>query len=310
MGENDLSKLYTALIALSMIWGASFLFIKILVEEFGSIGVVFLRCSFGAVTLLFILFVKKELIRDQQLPWKSLIIVSLLNNFIPWGLIALSETKITSSLASVVNASTPIWTSIIGFAFFSIRLKKFQWLGVLIGFIGILFLLQLDITKLFSESLIGVGTMTLAAISYGLSSQYTKRYLSNVSVFILGAFTLSFSAIISFFVTLFINPLSLERIFSYDMIFPIIGLGVFGSGIAMAIFFYLVREGSAEFASFVTYLVPVTALLWGSLFLNETITLNMIFGLILIFIGVFLSTYKRRNSMTVKQAKLNKSRSE
>ncbi|MCF6136934.1 DMT family transporter [Pseudalkalibacillus berkeleyi] len=286
-------KLYVALITLSLIWGTSFYFIKILVEDLGPWGIVFVRCSLGALTLLLIIFVKRKQFFVKNIPWLSLLIVGLFNALIPWGLIGISETKISSSLASIVNATTPIWTSVIGVIFFSVTLRMKQWSGVVIGFIGILILIDLNLTQLFNEDLIGMGTMIAATLCYGFSSQFTKKHLQGISVMIISLITLVVGAIGSS-VLMFISNSSIDLtlITTTENLIAMVGLGVFGSGLAYLLFYYMIQEGSAEFATFVTYLVPITAMIWGWLLLDEHIPTHAIFGLILILVGVYFSTKK------------------
>lgn len=299
-----MKKLYSSLVILSIIWGASFLFIKILVEELGPWGVVFWRCTFGTITLCIVLLVfkKEELrkVREKRLPWLFLLLVAVFNNTLPFGFIAMSEMKISSSFASVINATTPIWTIVIGAIFFKVRLDIRQWLGVFTGFIGILLLLNLNVNSLLTENFIGAGTMLFATLCYGLGAQLARRYLSEVPIVIVSVITLAFSSIISFFLMIMSNEGIMIPSFKTEILFSLIGLGVFGSGIAYLFYYYMVKEGSAEFASLVTYIVPITAMLWGYLLLSEKISANMVIGLFVVFTGVYLSTsiFKKKNVLT------------
>jgi drug/metabolite transporter (DMT)-like permease len=287
-------RLYTALVTLSLIWGVSFLFIKISLDYTTPFGIVFFRCLFGVITLLVILWWSKEIVKLKELPWRSLFLVGLLNAAIPWALIAYSEMKISSSMAAVLNATTPIWTSVIGVLFFAIHLKWRQWIGILIGFFGITILVDLDVAALFSEDFVGVGTMVLATVCYGLSSQYTKRYLKDVSIKVISLMTLVVGAVISLVMSFFTEPISLTVILNPLVFGSFIALGVFGSGFAYLLFYYCIKEGSAEFATLVTYLVPLTAMIWGFVILDEAITSNLIVGLLFIFFGVYLASLKKK----------------
>lgn len=299
-----MKKLIFALVTLSLIWGMSFLFIKILVHDLGSVGVVFWRCFIGALTLWFIVLIKRPNVWNQlkQLPWKMIIAVSIFNNVIPWIFIAISETKISSSLASVINATTPIWTLIIGILFFKVNGTLHKWIGLFIGFSGILFLLEFNITSLLKENLIGMGTMLIATMCYGLAGHLAQKQLQNIPVMIVSVTTLSVASVISFICLFFTSSFeSFTNIFQLHVLFSLIGLGAFGSGIAYLLFYYLVKEGSAEFASFVTYIVPITALFWGFILLKESISINMIIGLILVLTGVYLSSFKLQREEKVKK---------
>lgn len=288
-------KLYGALISLSLIWGLSFVFIKVLVEAgAGPWGVVFLRCLFGALILLVIILSRLKKTQHRHIPWFKLLVIGLFNAGIPWVLIALSEQRIYSSTASILNATTPIWTSVIGFLLFNIKLKRQQWLGIILGFVGILALLNFDVKTLFGDDFIGIGTMVAAAIFYGFSSQYSKKYLQEVNVLITSFGTLLVGAVCGLIGMVITQPFSLSIFQNEQVIASVIGLGVFGSGIAYLLFFYLIQKGSAEFATYVTYLVPVTAMLWGYVLLHESLSSNLYLGLFLIIAGVFLSTKKKK----------------
>jgi drug/metabolite transporter (DMT)-like permease len=197
-------------------------------------------------------------------------------------------------MASVVNATTPIWTILIGFSLFSSRMEKTQWFGVSVGFFGILVLLDLNIVQLFHNNLMGVGTMLGATICYGFGAHLSRKHLKNVPITIISFSTLSLAGIVSGILVLLFQPEAFLGITSISILFSLVGLGVFGSGIAYLLYYYMVKEGSAEFASLVTYIVPITAMLWGSLLLDEHISFTMLIGLVLIFTGVYLSSYKTK----------------
>ena len=289
-----MKRLYLALLTLSLIWGMSFLFIKLLVVDLGVWGVVFWRCVFGAVTLLLLLIVQNKLKTVKRLPLLPIFFIALLNNALPWALIAVSETIISSSLASVVNATTPIWTILIGFTIFSSKMVKMQWVGVLVGFCGIIVLLELNLFQLFQNNLLGVGTMLGATMCYGFGAHISKKYLQDIPIMVISFSTLAVAGIISGVVMAIIEPSGFHSINSVDAVISLIGLGVFGSGFAYLLYYYMVKEGSAEFASLVTYLVPISAMIWGSVLLGENITPHMLIGLFLIFSGVYLSSYKTK----------------
>jgi len=297
LGGYGMKRLYGSLLILSMIWGMSFLFIKLLVVDLGPWGVVFWRCLFGTLTLAFILFIfqKHDVKNLKQLPWFALFFVGLFNNALPFGFIAMSELNISSSLASVINATTPIWTMIIGSVFFLVGVNKRQWVGIAIGFLGIIVLLNVNVKGLIEASFIGAGTMLLATFCYGLGAQLARKFLQNIPITVVSVSTLAMSTLISFILMLITNePIRVSSLASFDIFLSLVGLGVFGTGIAYLFYYYMVKEGSAEFASLVTYIVPITAMIWGSLLLGEQITVNMMIGLMFIFGGVYLSSARRR----------------
>lgn len=289
-----MGKLFSALIVLSMIWGTSFLFIKVLLVSMVPAAVVFGRCLFGSIILFLIVLFRKERIKIKKLPWLPLVLVGLTNNVLPWLLISTSETLLSSGMASIINATTPIWTLLIGFFLFSSILRKSQWIGIMIGFIGIYILSDFKWGELYSGNLMGILLMTGATFCYGIGSHLTKKYLVQLSVLETSFFTLIISTMISFLILLVSSPQSLSSFIKLTTVGPFIGLGALGSGVAYLLYYYLVKKGSPEFASLVTYLVPVSAVFWGTFLLKEKIHLSMIVGLLVIFFGVYISSNKPR----------------
>jgi drug/metabolite transporter (DMT)-like permease len=289
-----MGKLYSALFVLSIIWGTSFLFIKVLLSEMGPAAVVFGRCLFGTLMLFVILLISKKKLKFKQIPWLCLLFVALTNNVLPWLLICTSETKLSSSMASIINATTPIWTLIIGFLFFSLSLRKNQWIGILIGFIGIFILSDFKPGDLYTGNTIGILLMTGATFCYGLGAQLTNKYLSKLSVIETSFYTLAISTLISFIMMVTLSPQSISTFLNSKLLLPLLGLGSLGSGIAYLLYYFLVKRGSPEFASLVTYLVPVSAIIWGGLLLNEEFHLYMLIGLLVIFTGVYISSLKSK----------------
>lgn len=281
--------LYILLLLLSMIWGMSFLFIKIGVEVFQPYTVAFLRSLFGLVTLSLIMLVFKKKLAFKGLPWLPLISVAVFNSSIPWILIAYSETQIASGFAAVLNATTPLWTIIIGIVIFKARQHWAQWIGILIGFIGVCILTNFKLS-LQLDHLLPIITMLLATLCYGLATQLSRHKLQQTDVFTISWYTLLVGAISSGIMAVPLEQVSMLQVFEPLLFLSFIGLGAIGSGVAYIIYFYLIQKGSAEFAAFVTYIVPFFALMWGYFLLSEPLSWSVLAGLLLILGGVFIST--------------------
>ncbi|MBY6036260.1 DMT family transporter [Fictibacillus nanhaiensis] len=289
-------KLYSALFILSLIWGMSFLFIKVLLNVFDPWQIVFIRCVLGILTILPLFLLTKQKVHWKVLPIKALVIVGLLNAGIPWGLIAWSETFLDSGYTAILNATTPIWTAMMGVLFFSVKMQWKQWFGVMVGFVGIIFLMDADAPGLSQKELIlGIFLMLIATCCYGYSSQFAKKHLQETTVWITASTTLIVGSLLSALIMSFSGGWQLpERALESNVILPLIGLGVFGSGLAYLMYYYMISAGSAEFATLVTYLVPVSAVIWGSVLLQEQIPPIAFLGLFLIFLGVYLTGRKKR----------------
>jgi drug/metabolite transporter (DMT)-like permease len=289
-------KLYSALFVLSLIWGMSFLFIKVLLGIFDPWQIVFIRCLLGILTIVPLFMISKQTVHWKTLPVKKLLLVGFLNAGLPWGLIAWSETFLDSGYTAILNATTPIWTSMMGVFFFSISLQWKQWAGVLVGFVGILLLMDIDAPGLTKNQLgLGIVLMLIATCCYGYSSQYAKKHLQNTTVWITASSTLFAGMLLSALMMLLTESWTLpENPINYNILLSLIGLGVFGSGIAYLLYYYMISAGSAEFATLVTYLVPVSAVMWGSVLLDEQMHSSAFWGLLLIFVGVYLTGKKKK----------------
>ncbi|SDO00399.1 Permease of the drug/metabolite transporter (DMT) superfamily [Paenibacillus sp. yr247] len=296
--------LYVVLFALSLIWGGSFYFIKVLLHDFGPWTIAFLRSSCGLITIVLIMLVLRKPFEWRKIPWIPMAIMASFNTAIPWAIIGFSETKLTSGMASVLNATTPLWTMIVGMLFFQAVTSRLQWIGMGIAFIGLLVLLGVNPVSIISVDLIGFICMIAATLCYGLGSQLSKRLLKGLSMYQITFGTLFCAALGSGSVALSVERISIPHLTSPTNIAVLIGLGVFGSGIAYILFYYMVQKGSPEFATMVTYLVPASAIIWGSTLLNEKIHWSLLSGLAFILGGVFLASKKRPEKADVQQGEI------
>ncbi|MFC0189059.1 DMT family transporter [Fictibacillus aquaticus] len=286
-------RLAAALIGLSIIWGMSFMFIKVLLEDLSPWQIVLYRSLFGLAALAVIYFVKKIKISWKEQPYGLLLFVGIMNAGIPWGLIALSERFLPSSLAAILNATTPLWATVIGVLAFGSKLRVIQWSGIIIGFCGIVALSGFDGSGAGNKEVIyGVILMLCGTFCYGFSSHFAKRHLQDAGVWVISMSTLFASMLTGFAGSLLTGGVFVHL--NGTSIISLIGLGSFGGGIAYLLYYYLIQKGSAELATLVTYLVPVTAVAWGAALLGEKVTLHMAAGLFLILAGIYLSTRKKR----------------
>ena len=293
--------LFLALFILSLIWGGSFFFIKILLHDFGPMTIAFLRSTFGLAAITVIMLLLRKPFEFSKIPWLPMTLVSLTNTSIPWMIIAFSETRLTSSMASVLNAVTPLWTMIVGMIFFQSITNRLQWLGMGIAFIGLIILLGVNPVSMISVDLLGFACMLIATLFYAFGSQFSKRILPGMSMYQITFGTLFFSMISSGIAAFSFEGISFTHLSSFANIGALIGLGIFGSGIAYVLFYYMIQKGSPEFATMVTYLVPVSAIIWGYTILHEKIHWSLLTGLIFILIGVFLTTRKRSKKIVGNQ---------
>ena len=282
---------YAVLLTLALIWGASFYFIKVAVTDVSPATVVFARLLFSVLALGAIIAVRPSLFAGWRRYWRLAIVVGLANNVLPFLLIAWGETRIASGVASILNASTPLFTVVLANWWSSSayeRLTLRRGAGVLLGFAGVAVLVGPEALGLVGGGLphiLGEVAVLVAAASYGIGALLSRRFAGAAPL--VAPMTMQCSAL------LIVLPVALiwsppTHIPSFAVIRALAILGVVGTGLAYLLFFWLVQHVGATRTAIVTYLLPCTALIWGALLLHERIQFNAIIGLVLILAGTML----------------------
>jgi len=285
-----------AYIALGLVWGCSFIFIKLGLEFLTPFGVAFGRCALGAITLLIVVKIKKiKLPSDKQI-WFKLWVVAMLLNVIPGILFAYAEVHVTSVLAGIINAATPLATLVVMLiAFREEKLKVEQIQGLIVGGIGVLVVLGIW-QGIGDNQLNGVIALLIAVTCYGISFPYSKR---NIIPLGLKPESAAATQLVTASITLL--PLYLFDGISNDYyrinnVLAMVALGVLGSGFAYIWNFSIIQAAGSSIASTVTYLTPVVAVFVGWLFLGEKIAWHEPAGALLVILGAAISQgrFKRK----------------
>jgi len=274
---------------LGLVWGSSFIFIKLGLEFLTPVGVAFGRCALGAMILLLIVKIRGIKLPTDPKTWLILWIVSLLLNVFPGILFAFAEQRVTTVLAGIINAFTPLATIVFIFLFFrSEKIKKEQILGLLTGGIGVVVVLGIW-NGIGSGSGIGVLALFAAITCYGLSYPIIKKYLTplNLKAEALAASQVSAGALtlLPFYL---IDGIAKDN-YRPGPILAMMALGIFGSGIAYIWNFQIVERAGSSIASSVTYLTPVVAVFVGWIFLGEHISWHEPVGGAIVILGAAIS---------------------
>ena len=282
-------KNWLLLILLSLVWGGSFYFVENAFEHFTFEQIVFFRVFFATLFILAVLIVKKIKIVLSLKLWMTFLVMSCLNNVIPFLAITYAQETITASLASLFNATTPIFTAIL--ANFLTKDEKLTWLksiGILVGFVGMIILLQPDAFSTFeSASFFAIA----GAISYACAGVYGKRLKEHdpmLSVF--GMLSCS-SLIIYILFSSSINAVDVSSLYAWQ---DLIWLALFSTTIAYIIYFKLLFSIGAVKLLLVTYLIPISASFLGVFLLDEKFTSSMIVGSGFIFASLWLINKEKK----------------
>jgi drug/metabolite transporter (DMT)-like permease len=281
---------WTLLFSLALIWGSSFILIKKGLLGLSPYQLGALRIIFTSLFLLLIGF--KSLTEIKHFQWKYIVVTALFGTFIPAFLFAVAETKVSSSVCSILNSLTPLNALLIGIVVFGLAFKRSQFIGVVIGLFGTAVLIFNGKQENSNENYTYALLVIIASICYALNVNLIKKYLSDVKPLSIttGNFTVMLiPALIVLFSTNFFEIVYLPAT-QHSMLFIII-LGIVGTGIANILFFKLIQISSPVFASSVTYLIPIVAFFWGLLD-NEMLTPFQFFGAFIILVGVYLANKK------------------
>jgi len=275
------------LIGLAMLWGASFLFIKVAVRELTPATLIVGRLGLAAVTLgLLVPFVvgSGETVRQLRANWVWLVVVALVNTAIPFWLLSWGETRIDSGLASIIQASVPIFNALIAFvAFREVRVTGVRLLGVGVGFLGVALLVGAQPEGKVLGALAVVGM----AFCYGLGGLLTGRYLKPAQPVVVSFASTAIATLVWLPVGVAQAPSEMP---GWKTIGSVLALGIPGTALAYLLFFGLITGAGAAYASLVTYLIPPIALAYGAIFLGERFGASAFGGLALILAGVALGT--------------------
>lgn len=282
---NPEKEKWVLLVLLSVIWGSSFILIKKSLEHFNPYEVGALRVLIAGIILLPLAILNIRKFPKKNLKW--LILAALTGNFIPMFLFPIAETEVSSSIAGIINSMMPIFVIIVGALLWKFQTTKRQVIGVIISFTGAC-ILAFSGGEGGEFKLIPILLLLLATLFYAISTTTVKSKLSDVPAKILSAFVFSFVLILPSVIALvfagFFNNLQVNSGLWEGLGFVSL-LSIFGTGLAMMLNYKLLSVSTPLFASTVTLLMPVVAIVWGLLD-GEKLTLMQGFGGVIILAGL------------------------
>ncbi|KQW23180.1 ABC transporter permease [Afipia sp. Root123D2] len=277
MDARDRSRL----VFLSVLWGATFFFTSLALRELPPLTLVFLRLTIATLILLPIIWLHKIKLPSSIAGWQPYAVMALINNVIPFSLIVMAQTYIPSGMASVLNATTPVFTVLVAAAFGDERLILRRVVGVLLGLTGVIvlrgFTFEID-----SDQTIGILLSLGATVSFGFSALWATRKLTGKPPLATATFQLmSASVMMLCLAVIFDRPWQLEMpgVVTWS---AILGLASLSTALAFIVFFQIIIRSGASTVMLVTLLVPVSAILLGYFILGEYIATREIIGALII----------------------------
>jgi drug/metabolite transporter (DMT)-like permease len=276
------------LLILGVLWGSSYLFIKVAVAEVPPLTLVAARLVLGAAILWVLLRASGQSMPRNRAMWGAFAMMGLLNGAVPYSLIFWGEQYIPSGLAALLQSTMPLFTVLLAHRLASEeRMTMSKIAGVVIGFVGVGLLMFSDLQQGLHANPLGQAAIVVSSVSYAGAAIFARSRLRGQPALVSTTGQLTMGA-------LFVLPLSLavDRPFhlspSLAAVGSWLGLTVLGTVVAYMIYYALIERTNATFVSTVTYIIPVNGLILGALVLSEPLTATLLISLALILVGVFL----------------------
>ena len=280
---------FLILIALSLTWGCSFLFIKVIVDGgVEPMGMSAVRTLLGGATLIPFAWRARSAFHQTRQTWAWMIALGVLNFAIPWTLFGVAGSHVPSGVSAVGNAAMPLWAALFSVVLLKAdRLGGLRVVGLLLGFVGVIVLMSEDVTQISASQAGSIALILLATCCYGISSVSIRRWLGHVPAVPLATVQVGTAAVLLMPAALLTGAFS-NADFDVQVVSSLVALGTVGSGLAVVAMMYLIQNLGPVRASVVTYIVPPIGVLLGWLVLDEAIGWNLLLALAFILSGVAL----------------------
>ncbi|HEX2050693.1 MAG TPA: EamA family transporter [Actinomycetota bacterium] len=292
MKPSDVARL----VALGLIWGSSYLFIKVALEDVRTLQLVALRLLLGAAVLLTLVRVKDLRLPEGRDAYRALAVMALLANVLPFALITWGEERITSSMTGVLNSTTPLFTAAI--VVFALREERFtagRLAGALLGFAGVGVILGFGDGD---NELAGQVAVVVAALSYAIAFVWARVKITSRGLppLVVAAATVGLSALVMLPIALVDALAAGGPEFGLAPWASLVALGVLGTGLAYVLYYRLIGDIGPTSTSFVTYLIPIFAVALGWIVLDEGVGWDTLVGALLVVAGIAIAEQAARSA--------------
>jgi len=276
------------LLVLAAIWGASFLFMRIVAPVLGALWTAEIRVAVAGLAMLaFMLLMKRGM--NFRANWKDYLVLGTMNSALPFALFSYAALTLPAGYSAILNATSPLWGALVGAAVLGETLTPRKIAGLVTGVVGVAFLVRLGPAQFSPEVLLAALACVSAALCYGIAGAYSKKKSSGIAPPLMATGSQLGAAL----VLLPFLPLSPIRgeVTPFVMLITLL-LALLCSAVAYFIYFRLIADIGPTKALTVTFLIPLFALVWGTLFLGEAINLNTIIGCGMVVLATWLVVFQ------------------
>lgn len=273
------------LLLLAALWGGSFLFMRIAAPVLGPVWLIEFRVLLAGLVLLPLLM-RLALLGEMRRNLIPLLVVGCLNSAVPFVLFAFASVSLPAGFTSILNATAPLFGTVVAAIWLKEKLTPTQMIGFALGFIGVVILVGWRAFATTPTFLLAVAAGLLAALLYAIAAPYVKKNLADVPSLVVTTGSQLSAALLLLPVLPFTIP---QQSPSLTVVVAVVALALLSTAFAYVLYFKLIQEIGSTKALTVTYLIPMFAMLWGAIFLQESITLSTVLGCGLVLLGTAIA---------------------
>lgn len=288
MRQSDILRL----LVLAAIWGASFLFMRIIAPVLGALWTAEARVGIASIAMLAFMYATERAMHFRA-NWKQYLFLGTFNSALPFALYSFAALTLPAGYSAIVNATSPLWGALLGAIVLGEKLNARKIAGLIAGVVGVAFLVRLGPAQFSNELLIAALACVGAAFCYGVAGVYSKKAAVSIAPPLMATGS-QFGAALVLLPFLPLSPVRSD--ITMTVALAVLGLALLCSAVAYVIYFRLIADLGPTKALTVTFLIPLFALLWGALFLNEEINVNTLIGCALVVLATWLVVFQKKAS--------------
>ncbi|MED3727868.1 DMT family transporter [Priestia endophytica] len=293
-------KVFLGIISVTLIWGYTWVTMKIAISDIPPFLFSSLRLLIGAIPLFIILIIQRKKLFVDKENFKSYLIMSLLMSLGYMAILTYGMQFVDSGKTSVLVYTMPIFVTIISHFKLDEKINTYKMVGLIFGLLGLLFILGLEITNPDKKVIFGELLILLSALSWGVANVFSKIRFKNIDVIHMNAWQLIIGALFLFILSLILEP-NYSIKWSNTALLSLLFNGLFSTAFTFVVWFWVLKKINASKGSMALMFVPILGIIFGWLQLGENITVSIGVGSFLICAGIFMNTYNFKSTRKIKK---------